>query len=757
MRVRKYLYIILVLLLASACNTTKYVPENEYLLNKVQVNTDPKIIPKAEIKAYVRQLPNSEILGISFLKSQLGIYNWSGRDTTKWINWWLKKIGEEPVIYDPQLSQITEKQITKFFHNRGYMNAEVSSEVKTPKEKIAEVSYNITANKPYRIREYAVNIQHPELYEIASDSIRGLIKSGNLFDSDVLDEERQRVTTRFRNLGYFNFTKDHLEYYADSTLNSHQADLVLEARNETKADDISDAEKTFQKYKIRKVHFYSQMDKTLENLTEEIWLDTLELENYEFIYENKRNIRPSVLIQSTHIIPGRVYSDRAVERTYSSINTLSAVRYMDISFQEVSDDELDAFIVLTPSKLQSMSTDVEGTYSAGYWGFGGNVNYGHRNIFKGSETLSLRGRAAYEYQGHNQHAYELGGDVSLKYPTFLLPFATRDMKRRVRATTEINGSYSFRKRPKEYTGIITGVGFKYNWSERLQQKHNFDVLNISYVYYPYISPEYRDYLSTSPYFVYNFQNHLIMSMGYKGSYSGFRPFQPLRNYRTLHYGIETAGNLLYGMNNLFNSRKEEEEEGYKIFGIRYAQYVKSDISLSYHQIFDRNTRIVYHAGVGITIPYGNSILAPFEKRYFSGGANSVRGWTAYQLGPGSYKSNGGYINYNTQMGDIKIDLNMEFRSKLFWKLEGALFLDMGNVWTLREYDTQPGGAFKLSEFLGQMGVAYGAGLRADFSFFVLRLDLGIKLHDPTLSRIDCWRTKPTKNDYAFNLAIGYPF
>lgn len=756
MKKTKYSFVLLLVLLASACNTTKYVPENEYLLNKVQVTADTKDIPKDEIKSYVRQLPNSKMLGLSFLKTKLGVYNLSGKDTTKWINRQLKKMGEEPVIYDPHLTQITERQISKLFYNRGYMNAEVSSEVKTPKEKTAEVKYKVIANTPYKIREYAVNIEHPELFEIASDSVRGLIKSGNLFNSDVLDEERQRITMRFRNEGYFNFTKDYLEYFADSTLNSHQADLVLEVRNEAQINDTVNFDKAFQRYRIRNVYFYSQTDRTLENLTEEIVLDTFEIENYKFTYENKRNIRPSVLIQSTHIIPGRKYSDRSVERTYSSINSLSAVRYMDISFREVSEDELDAFIVLTPSKLQSMSTDVEGTYSAGYWGLGGNINYSHRNIFKGSESLSLRGRAAYEYQGRNQHAYELGGDASLKFPTFLLPFASRDLKRRVRANTEINGSYSYRNRPEEYTGIITSIGYRYNWSERQHIKHNYNVLNISYIYYPNISPEYRNYLSTSPYFVYNFQNHLIMSTGYKGSYSGYRPTQPLRNYSTYAYGIETAGNLLYGLNNLFHTKKAEEG-AYKIFGIRYAQYVKADFSLSHYQIFDRNNKIVYHLGLGVGVPYGNNYLIPFEKRYFSGGANSVRGWTSYQLGPGTYKSSGSYIDYNTQMGDIKIDLNMEYRSKLFWKLEGAMFLDMGNVWTIRDYESQPGGVFKISDFIGQMGVAYGVGLRADFSFFILRVDLGMKLHNPALPHTQRWRTNPTKDDYAINLAIGYPF
>lgn len=749
-----YSFILLVVLFASACNTTKYVPENEYLLNKVSIASDNKSITKEETKTYIRQLPNAAVFGL--FKLQLGLYNLSGSDSTKWWNRFWKRVGDEPVIYNPQLTSVTENQISQLFRNRGYMNAEVNSDISHPKEKIAEVTYNIKSNIPYRIRSYSVNINYPELLQIALDTARSLIKHGNLFDSDVLDDERDRITSRFRNLGYYNFSKDYLQYFADSTLNTNEADLVLEVRNESELTDSIDLVKVFQKYTIRKVHFYSETEKTLENLNSEISLDSLEIENYKFTYENIRNIRPSVLIQSTHIVPEDFYSDRAVERSYSSLNSLSAIKYMDISFRESGTDKLDAFIILTPNKLQSISADVEGTYSAGYWGLGGNINYGHRNIFKGSETLSLRGRAAYEYQGRDQNAYELGGDVGLEFPTFLLPFATRDMKRNIRATTEINGSYSYRNRPKEYTGIVTGVGFKYNWSERFEVKHNFDVLNVSYVYYPFISPEYRAYLSTSPYFVYNFQNHLIMRTGYSGSYSNFRPLQPLRNYSTLNYGIETAGNLLYGINNLFNSTKDDEGT-FKIFGIRYAQYVKTDFNLTRYQIFDKNNRIVYHAGVGVALPYGNNNLIPFEKRYFSGGANSVRGWTAYQLGPGTFRSKGGYIDYNTQMGDIRIDLNMEYRTKLFWKLDGALFLDAGNVWTIREYDSQPGGVFRFSDFIGQLGVAYGGGIRADFSFFVLRLDLGLKLHNPALSRTESWRTKITKDDYAFNLAIGYPF
>lgn len=753
----KYLKILsgIALLVLTACNSTKYVPENQYLLKNVNINSDNEVVSKSDIKSYVRQLPNAKVLGI--FNMQLGIYNLSGRDSTKWINNRLKRIGDEPVIFDKQLTDISTTEIKHLLKNRGFMNVEVFSSVDTVKPKVVNVTYHIVSNKPYRIKSYGINIEQKELNAIAADSVNSLIKANNLFDSDVLDEERDRITKEFRNLGYFNFSKDFLHFYADSTLNSHQVDLVLEiSENRLSAVQDSNANPAnlFQKSLFNKtyVHTYDltpSKSSTAEN-------DTVEFENMLFIYENKKSIRPKVLYENIHILPKHRYSDIAVEKTYNALNLLSAVRYSEINFKQLNDSLLNCYISLSPKKLQTLSTAFDGTYSAGYWGIGGNINYGNRNLFNGSETLSLQGRAAYEYQGAGQNAYEFGGNVGVKFPTFLLPFASSEMRRNILANTEVTATYSYRKRPKEYTGIVTGLGIKYDWSQQRQIRHTVDVLDISYVYYPYISQEYRAYLSTSPYFIYNFQNHLIMRLGYTASYSGYNPFQSLKSYLTYNFGIETAGNLLYGLDKL-SGNKRDMAGYYELFGIRYAQYVKSSFSLSYNQIFDKNNRIVYHFGAGIAIPYGNSEVVPFEKRFFSGGANSVRGWTAYQLGPGKFLGRSNYIDYNTQMGDVKIDLNMEYRSKLFWKMEGAFFVDAGNVWTIKEYASQPGGAFKLKDFMGQMGVAYGFGLRADFSFFVLRLDLGIKLHNPALKRTERWRTNFEKEDFALNFAIGYPF
>lgn len=755
----RYFLFFCVGLITISCNTIKYVPEGEYLLNKMSIQTDTKAVSKEEIQSYIRQTPNTKTMGL--MRTQLQVYNLSGKDSTNWFNKLLKKLGDEPVIYNAQLTAISENEIQKHFENKGFLNAEVKSEVTYPAVKRADVKYIVLSNRPYRLRGYTVNIDQKEIYEIASDTSESLIKTGKLFDSDVLDAERARIALKIRDLGYFDFLKEYLHFYADSALNSHQIDLVLELNNDIQGIKDTINNPVLKKYTIEKIRFYSEADKSMDKPDTKINVDSISVNDYIFKYEKKQNLRPRLLIETTHLIPGKVYSDQAVEKTYGSLNSLSAVKYMSIDFQKQDSTKLICDIKLTPNKLQTLSTGIEGTYSAGYLGAGTNINYGHQNIFGGSEAINAKGRLAYEYQGSGQNAIEVGADLGIKFPTFLFPFASTELKRKIRANTQINTTFTYRKRPSEYTGVIVGAGLKYNWSELVNVKHSIDLIDLSYVRYPWISQAYQDtFFVQYPNFRYNFQNHFIMKTGYSGSYTTFNSSKPLRNYYSMIYSIETGGNSLYALNKLFNKKPVQDGDYsyFTLFNIRFAQYAKLDYNISHHQIFNQNNRIVYHAGLGIAIPYGNADVIPFEKRYFAGGANSVRGWTAYQLGPGTYsEAKKNYINLNTQMGDVKIDLNMEYRAKLFWKLDGALFLDAGNVWTIKEYEEQPGGAFKFGDFLGQFGIAYGTGFRFDFTYFVIRFDLGVRLFNPALSRTEQWRTKPSSEDFNLNIAIGYPF
>lgn len=751
-----FLYKILTLfslVLLTACSMTKKVPDKEYLLYKYHIQTDIRDISKSELDEYLRQTPNSTIFGT--LPLRLYFYNWAGNDSTKKRNKLLMQVGEAPVIFDQNMTQASAQQIQKLYQSKGYINATVSSDVKF-KNKKATVTYMVKSNKPYTIRNYKIKIPQQMLKDIAADTSRALVKENMLFDTDQLNAERERITKSMRQKGYYNFSKEFVIFAADSNLNAHKIDLTLELREYQKKSRDSINNLIFKQYKIDKVIFYTNSDAGLTADIQNLSLDTVRYNRFIQISPAKKFITLDALMHNTYINPGAFYNDDNVEKTYSALNTLGPVKYTNISFRENQSGELDCYIIIVPSKTISFSTEAEGTFTDGFWGGGLNLNFANRNAFKGAEQFSSQIHGSMEWQA-GVWAKEVGVKLALKFPKFIFPVGSYELKRNLHMNTDLSSNISYMSRPNEYTVMNVGGGVTYNWTKN-NFRHNFDIFNLSYINFLDISSDFRTaYLNTGIYNRYNYVNHFIMRTGYNGSYSTFNPNRPLRNYSTTRYGIETAGNVLYALNNLLKSTPGADGY-YSLFGIRYAQYVRTEYNSTYHQIFDKNNRFVYHLGVGLGIPFGNADVIPYERRFFSGGANSVRGWSESSLGPGTYQKDSTVRtrDYN-QVGDIKLDLNMEYRAKLFWLMEGAAFLDAGNIWTIKDYDEQPGGQFKLDSFLNQIAIAYGAGLRFDFSFFIFRFDVGMKLYDPSLSRVERWRVNPNWTDLAFHVAIGYPF
>lgn len=751
MKIRFLVLLGLLVLLFWACNPAKYVPDGEYLLNKASIKSDNKELNNIRFKEYLRQTPNAAVFGA--FRMQLGIYNLAGRDTTKWRNRMLKRIGDPPVIYNATLTSISVKQIQQVLENKGYINAKVQSNV-TFKGKKANVKYIINSNTPYRLNQYDVDIKNDTLDRIASDSSKSLIRPNMLFDVDVFNAERQRIASHLRQLGYYNFNKEFLSYSADSTLNAHKVDVTLEMRDNLKTSNDSVNKVIFKKFNVRKVIFYTNTDANAD-LNNKVEMDTVQFRDYVLIGPKKRILKLDALVQNTFINPNSLYSDDAVERTYSALNALGPIKYVNINFKEVDNNSLDCYIVVIPSKTVSLSTELEATYSAGYWGMGGNINTVNRNVFKGAETLSLLFRGAFEKQ-EVIWAKEYGVQAGLKFPRFILPIGSYDFKRNIHANTEFTSSLSYQDRPGEFTTTNVGGGINYSWN-RKRFRHSIQLFNLGYIQI-HTEQAFRDsFLNPlKPKFnPYNYNNHLIMAMGYTGSYSSFNANRPMEDYSTTRYSIETAGNMLYALSNLLGS--EKVDGSYKFYKVRYSQYAKTEFNLTHHQIFDKDNRLVYHIGAGIGIPYGNADVIPYEKRFFSGGANSVRGWGESMLGPGVYNRITGSSRDFNQVGDIKLDMNMEYRSKISGVFEGALFLDGGNIWTIKNYETQEGGTFKFDTFMTQIALAYGLGLRLDFSYVIIRFDVGAKLFNPVLTKSDQWRTKPGWDDLALHFAIGYPF
>ena len=759
--------------LLCSCASTKHVPDGQLLLDKVKINIldkdNAKNLNKQELTNYLRQTENHKVLG--GLKMQLAIYNISGKDSSNWFNKWIRRVGTPPVIYDSTLTTASENQLQRALINKGYLKNTVTSNVTLkPEKKKAQVEYNITLNKPYLIRSIAYDIPNDSLREIIlGDTTDFPIKCQSALDHKKLDDERELIVQRLRNKGYYAFNKNYITFVADTAAGSHDVDLTLALSDKTQDLPHMPHIDTHRQFYVRDVIFVTSYDAV--NMQNGVYGDSTSYNGITVLYGEDRYIDKAILDENCFIRPGTIYNANDVDRTYKALGRLGIIKYINIDMKAVGEVDghllLDAYILLNRDKSQTISFSLEGTNSEGDLGFGIGADYQHRNIFKGSEILNVKFKASYESLSGdlsgliNDNYSEYSGDVGITFPKFKMPFLRESFKRRIQASTEFMTSFNYQERP-EYTRIIAGGGWKYIWSERNNQmRHTFNLIDLSYVYLPKSKINFLDSI-TNPLLRYSYENHLIMRMGYTFYKTNRRATNPLTtvfqdNIYTVRASAETAGNLLYGISHLIG-QKREADDSYKVVGTRYSQYVKLDGDFAITHYINQRSSLAMHAGFGIAVPYGNSTVLPFEKRFYSGGANSVRGWGVRTLGPGSFDGKKAQNSFIYQCGDIRLDLNLEYRCKLFWVLELGAFIDCGNVWTIKEYENQPGGVFKFSKFFEQLALSYGLGLRMDFTYFLVRFDLGMKAHNPASGQEHWPLVHPSlKRDAELHFSIGYPF
>ena len=763
----KRLLLPLVLLMA-ACQPLKYVPAGEHLLDKVEIRSEKHLPSTTTIKNYLYQEPNDRFLGLISLN--LGWYNLSGPDTSKYINRLLRNMGEPPVLYDEMMTERSRQAMRRFLMSKGYLNATVDTAVQYDNGKVT-VTYTLKGHQPYRIRSYNFEGSPDSISKPIFEAMpNALIKPEALLDSKMLDDERSRVTRLLQRQGHYSINKDYFFFRVDSTYGNHYADVRLGIR--PWAPDSPAL--MHPRHRVDRLFF--MMDVPMSSyirLSDQQGgsgsatfdvadYDTLQMGNYAIVYRGKPFVNPDVLIQNCRIRPGQLYDIQEEERTYARMNALQLIKYTNIRFRENGSGTgrergLDGYIVLTPNKKQRFTADLEGTNTAGDLGVAGSLSFSNRNLFHGAEMLQANFRGAYEALSANfSNDYtELGGELSLVLPDFRMPFLSADFKRRVDANTEFALSYQNMSRP-EFLRTIASASVRYNWSKGMLRQ-TLDLIDLSYVYMPRVDSTFKArYLTGSSYLRYSYEDHFILRTGYSFSFSSAAPGVTNRSYYTIRGSLESAGNTLYAAYSLLNAPKTGDS--YTIGNINFAQYIKGEFEYAKSAVLNSRNRLAYRAGLGIAMPYGNSRILPFEKRFFSGGANSVRGWSVRTLGPGTYKG-GSSIDFMNQSGDLKLDMGLEYRSVLFWKLESALFADLGNIWTLRNYSGQPGGQFNPADFYKDIAGSAGLGLRADFSYFLLRLDLGMKVYDPSLMGNERWRILSIDqfDDFAVHLAIGYPF
>lgn len=727
---------VLASVLLSACSSNKFLADDECLLSKVEIKSDNKAVATEPLVPYIRQKANSK--WFSLFKVPLGTYCLSGKDTTRWINRVLRAMGEAPVVFDSAQAVATCSDLQMAMRNMGYLQATASFSTKIHKKKTS-VTYNLHPADPFSVGTMRTVVEDDSLKQKFLTGQMGecSIKEGGRFSIDALNGERKRITRLLNDNGYYRFNKDFISFDADSAdALKRQVDLTMYL-HKYKFNNNS-PEQNHRCYLINSIRYVSGDDST------------------------RIPLRESVLHDNTSLREGKPYSATDLQNTYNRFARLAAVRYTNIRFTEQPDTALlDCQIQVSMNKPNSVSFQPEGTNTAGDLGAAATLTYENRNIFHGSEVWSVQMRAAYEaitgLEGYqNQNYMEYGLESKLLFPRFLAPFISSSFRRNSTAKSELAMSYNLQNRPEFHRRVFTST-WRYLWSEpHHHTTYRFDLVDLNYVYMPWISKTFKeDYLddvsNRNAILRYNYEDLFIMKIGAGLTYND--------GTHVLRANIETAGNLLSAFSHAVGTCVNNYGQR-TLFNIAFAQYAKFDFDYTHLLTFDEHNTLALHAGFGVAYPYGNSNILPFEKRYFSGGASSVRGWGVRELGPGRFKGTDGRIDFINQTGDMKLDLNAELRTYLFWKFNGAFFIDAGNIWTLRSYAEQPGGQFRFNEFYKQIAVAYGLGLRLNLDYFVLRFDAGMKAVNPAYetSREHFPIMHPFfSRDFSFHFAVGLPF
>ncbi len=712
-----------VLMLAVSCSTTRVIPEGEYRLakNSIEITNSKKFDPSS-LNQYIKQQPNSSLFGWNPFMS---IYNWADPDKETGMAKVLRKIGTAPVVYSPFAVESTIENIENHLEYIGYYNSKVASDIRVKGRKVA-VNYLVHLGKQYPIDSLSYTL--PERGTFAEDFRADLpnvgVKVGDYLSESALEDETVRGSAHFRDLGYYDFSKNNYVFEADTI--SVPGKLYLDMKvNEHSRNDSEENAQPLRKFYIDSVTISHSKD---------------------LIFKDK------ILKDLNTIHPGMMYSESDIRTTYTRLSALKLFSSVGIEVTPTDSNLVNCAINLTQSKLQGFKANLEAsTNSSGLMGISPQLSFYHKNIFHGGEWLNLSFMGNFQFMLHDPiRSNEFGVSAGLSFPKFLgLPYSFFSGPNIPR--TEINLSYNYQDRP-EYTRNIFSTSFGYSGILR-KLSYQFYPLQLNVVQLSHMDESFYETLSRNPFMRYAYQDHFDAGVGGTFYLSSSSEAIPSESYRYLRLTTDLSGNVI----GLFKPMMKTDDEGRGlIFGIPYSQYVRAELTLGRTWMFGRGDRqaIATRLLAGAGHSYGNSSVLPFEKQFYAGGANSMRGWQARALGPGMSPMNESFI-IPSQTGDMKLEANVEYRFPMFWKVEGALFVDAGNVWTFKQDD--PKSKFDLDTLGDSIAMDWGLGLRVNLSFLVLRLDAAKKLHDPAVQKWlgpDDWQKKGSG---AIHFGVGYPF
>lgn len=720
--------IIAAALSAAACSTTKVLQDGEYRLakNKIEVEGE-KNFNTGKLEPYLKQKPNTYF--IFGWNPFLNIYNWSNGKGKGWDKF-VRKIGVAPVVYEPDLVDKSIENLEDHLDYLGYYGSSVDSEIKVKKRRV-NVTYKVALGKRIPIEEITLTLPPESEFTEAflKDTAAVSIKKGDFLSEEALEAETVRASGKLRNEGFYNFNKNYFFFEADTLGRNGKAKLKYTINEYTRNQTPKDAAP------IRK--FY---------------VDKVNIE-----YPDNLKIREKILRELTTIKPGIVYGADIVNSTYSRLSALKVFSSVNIGMSQSDTNKVDCLIALSQSKLQGFKINLEASSnSSGLLGVSPQLSYFHRNIFRGGEWLNLSFMGNFQFKFKSPvRSNEFGVSAGLSFPNFF-PLPYRYFKGAV-PRTDVKVSYNYQNRP-EYTRNIISTSYGYSGSIGNRFFYQAYPLQLNIVSLTNLDKEFYDDLADDPFLRNAYQNHFDFGSGVTLYYTTNTAAVPKSTYFYTRLQFDIAGNLLSAFKPLM--QKDQFGAGV-IWNTPFSQYVRAEFTLARTWIFGKKdgqsiaTRLVAGAGYA----YGNSSSLPLEKHFYGGGANSLRGWQVRTVGPGLDSLDTSFVIPN-QSGDMKLEANIEYRFRMFWKVEGAVFGDIGNVWVLPSKENLPDskGLFSFKNFGRSLAADWGAGIRLNLDFLVLRVDLGMKVHDP--AREQKW-VNPARwlrrENFTVHFGVGYPF
>ena len=711
-----------------SCSTTRVLQDNEYRLakNEIEVVND-RHFNTNQLEAYLKQKPNSYF--IFGWNPFLNVYNWQNGKGKGWDKF-VTKIGVAPVVYDAEQVDNSILNLENRLDYLGYFDSKVESRISVKRKKV-NVTYEVTLGKRYPIKQISISL--PEEGDFAEEFLKDTsamtVKVGDYLSESALEEETERSSAGRRNKGFYTFNKNYYFFEADTLTCPDSALLHLTVNEYTRNETAKESEP------IRRFYFNKV------NIT----------------YPKTLKIRDKVLTELNTIIPGAPYSSDIVNQTYSRLASLRVFNSVNIGMTQADSNLVDCSISLSQSKLQGFKVNLEAsTNSSGLLGISPQLSYYHKNIFKGGEWLNLSFMGNFQFKFNDSvRSNEFGVSAGLSFPKFF-PLPYRYFKGAV-PRTDINLSYNYQDRP-EYTRNIISTSYGYNGKVGNRFFYQAYPLQLNIVRLFNLDPEFYKTLANDPFLRYAYQDHFDLGSGLTLYYTTNAESIPKESFLYTRFQFDIAGNML----SLFKPLMKRDKDGFAtIWNTPYSQFVRSEVTFGKTWIFGRNsgqaiaTRLLAGAGYA----YGNSSALPFEKHFYGGGANSLRGWQARTVGPGLSPRDNSFVIPN-QTGDMKLEANVEYRFNMFWKVAGAVFIDAGNVWTLKDDGTQAGkeSMLRWETFGESIAANWGVGLRLNFGFMLLRLDLGLKGHDPAREIKWVGPDQWFKRDgYALHFGVGYPF